>query len=136
VTIRGALYLTVFGNPHTARLPFEGRPVPVPGVGRCSARQGDDGKGYFVLCAHPFRLAPGLVSVDFGDALTFAQEESISYSPFPAELSFNPVFPYHAAYYKASLPAALITSQEPLAHIRRDFEIAGVRLSDFGPSKM
>ena len=131
VTIRGALYLTVFGNPQTARIPFDGRPGPVSGVGLCSAQRGDDGKGYFVLCAHPFRSAPGLVSVNFEDFPSIAHGESISYSPFPAELSFSPVSLYHASSYKASLAAALITNHEPLAHIRRDFELGGVHLGDF-----
>jgi hypothetical protein len=131
VTIRGALYMTVFGNLQTARIPFEGRPVAVSGVGLCSAQRGDDGKGYFVFCAHPFRSAPGLVSVNFEDFRSIAHGESISYSPFPAELSFSPVSLYFASSYTASLPAVLITNQEPLAHIRRDFELAGLRLGDF-----
>jgi len=140
VAIRGTLYLTMFGNPQTARIPFESRfesrPVPAPGVGLCSAQQMDDGKGYFVLCAHPFRSLAGIVSVYFDDFRTIAHGESISYSPFPAELKFDPVSLYLDSSSRALVSTVLITNQEPLAHIRRDFELVGLRLSEFGPSRM
>jgi hypothetical protein len=59
-----------------------------------------------------------------------------SYSPFPADLAFDPVNS-HLAYIASleypfpAFTAATIQTSEPLAHLRRDFEIGDLRLSDF-----
>ena len=59
-----------------------------------------------------------------------------TYSPFPADLAFDPVNSHRtyiaSLYYPfAPFTAATVGTTEPLAHLRRDFEIGGLRLSDF-----
>jgi hypothetical protein len=59
-----------------------------------------------------------------------------AYSPFPADLAFDPVnshLSYIASNYWPfpAFTAATIETSEPLTHLRRDFEIGGLRLSDF-----
>jgi hypothetical protein len=60
----------------------------------------------------------------------------VTYSPFPADLALDPVnnhLSYTASleYPFAPFTAATIQTAEPLAHLRRDFQIGGLRLSDF-----
>ena len=59
-----------------------------------------------------------------------------TYSPFPADLALDPVNShrtYIASLYYPFTPftAATVGTSEPLAHLRRSFEIGGVRLGDF-----
>ena len=59
-----------------------------------------------------------------------------TYSPFPAGLALDPVnshVVYRASLYNPFAPftAATVETSEPLTHLRRDFEISGLRLSDF-----
>jgi hypothetical protein len=59
-----------------------------------------------------------------------------TYSPFPADLALDPVYS-HLAYIASleypfpAFTAATVGTSEPLSHLRRDFEIGGLRLSDF-----
>jgi hypothetical protein len=54
VKVRGSLYLTLFGNRHTALVPFGDRSVPVPRVGVCSASGGGNRQTYFLICSSAF----------------------------------------------------------------------------------
>ncbi len=59
--------------------------------------------------------------------------EAVSYSPFPAELGLNPVegrVPFGSPSYGSE---ATVTIKEPIAHIRRDFSLGEVRISDDRP---
>lgn len=56
----------------------------------------------------------------------------ISYAPFPAQLSLAPVSrSFTFSTFRGPLSAAIVETVEPLAHIRRDFEIGGLRLGEF-----
>lgn len=140
IRVRGSLYLTVFGNRRTALVPFGGRSVPVPHVGVCAASEGANRRPYFLICSSAFRFPPELVSYTFmqsakeaaQDARTSTQPRSISYSPFPAEPGISPVsqdFTFSTAH--ALFSEGRVDTVEPLAHIRRNFEIDNLRLSDF-----
>ncbi len=62
-----------------------------------------------------------------------------SYSPFPADLGIDPVHQFSSfASEPGPFSEVAIETLEPLAHLRHDFEIDNVRLSDFEsqPSSM
>jgi hypothetical protein len=74
----------------------------------------------------------GLSKNTFREASSRGPMQRISYSPFPADLSIGPVsqhFSYEVLPGRVS--DVVIESVEPLAHLRREFEIDNLRLSDF-----
>jgi len=140
IKVRGSLYLTLFGNRQTARVPFGDRSVPVRRVGVCSASGGAKRQSYFLICSSAFRFPSVLVSYSFiqpakegvQDVRSSTQPRTISYSPFPAELGISPVsqdFTFSTVY--VPLAEARVETVEALAHIRRNFEIDNLRLGDF-----
>lgn len=138
--VRGWLYLTLFGNPQTARVPFGDRSVRVPRVGVCSASGGANRRSYFLICSSAFRFPPVLVSYRFIQSAKEAVEDvwsstqprrPISYSPFPAELGISPVSQdFTFATLTVPVSEAEVDTVEPLAHIRRNLEIDNLRLGD------
>lgn len=140
VNIRGTLYFTLYGNEQITHIPFQSRSVPVPSMGICSASRGAGGRTYFLLCSSAFRAEPDLVSIRFVElgknslrvTTPYGPLRWISYSPFPADLNINPVSQYFT-YRKSEQPLSdvVIESVEPLLHMQRNFEIDGLRLSDF-----
>jgi hypothetical protein len=103
--------------------------VSVPGVGMCRATLSEQGVPV-VLCRTAFRWPRRLVWArdDTGRGEVFA--ETMSYSPFPADLHISPVESHWA---RASLNQAgevTIVTQDPIAHIRTDVELRDVRLGD------
>ena len=138
--VRGSLYLTIFGNHQTARVPFGDQSVPVPGVGVCAASAGAKQKSYFLICSSAFRFPPVLVSYRLLETTkegaqqvwTSTQPRAISYSPFPAEPGIVPVNQdFTFSTVRASLSEARVDTVEPLAYIQRSFEIDNIRLRDF-----
>ena len=120
VKFRGALYLTLYGNQRVTDVPFSAPPIAVPGRGLCAASPGAGRMSYYLVCNSAF-LDP---------------EGPPTYSPFPADLALDPVnthLAYTASLYYPFSPftAAKVATTEPLAHLRRDFDIGGLRLSDF-----
>jgi hypothetical protein len=139
VKLHGTLYLTLYGNQRTASVPFQDRPVPVSGVGMCSAIRGADPHTYLLRCSSAFRWQPDLVfihvaSKDTWGGVSYSPLHALSYSPFPAALSLSPVGVYarlgHATFREPA-PPVTVSTLEPLAHLARDFEISGLRLGDF-----
>ena len=57
----------------------------------------------------------------------------LSYSPFPADLSIDPIIPYSAysTFNKFPVPNVKITTLEPMAHIRIPLEIDSLLLSKY-----
>jgi hypothetical protein len=139
--VRGSLYMTLFGNWQAVRIPFGDRSVPVPRVGVCSASGGAHRQSYFLICSSAFRFPPVLVSYSFIPSAKEAVQDvwssteprrPISYSPFPAELGISPVSQdFTFATVQVPLAEARVDTVEPLAHIRRNFEIDNLRLGDF-----
>jgi len=120
VKFRGAMYLTLYGHQRVTDVPFSAPPMAVPGRGLCTASPGTERKSYYLVCNSAFLDPQGMVT----------------YSPFPADLALDPVnnhLSYTASleYPFAPFTAATIQTAEPLAHLRRDFQIGGLRLSDF-----
>jgi hypothetical protein len=143
VRFRGSLYLTLYGNRRITDIPLQNRPVVTPGMGLCSASRGAEGQMCFLVCISAFRGRPDLVSIRFVqpgepasvEAMTYSPQHVISYSPFPAEFGIDPVSPYVTSLPYSTIQgppsAARVATLEPLAHIRRDFDIGGLRLSEF-----
>lgn len=135
VQVRGFLYLTLYGNRRTSKIPFDGKIRPVPGMGLCSATGGNFAP-YFLVCNTVFRPSPDLVSVTFEPktyrAESYAPPRAPSYSPFPAWLTFNPVYTYESySIYKGPLDGVTVVALEPLSHVRAPLAIDGLRLSDY-----
>jgi hypothetical protein len=138
--VRGSLYLTLFGNRQTARVPLEDRSIPVPRVGVCSASRGANRQSYFLICSSAFRFPAVLVSYRFKQSVKDTVQEvwssteprAISYSPFPADPGINPVSQdFTFSTVPVPLSEATVDTLEALAHIRRDFEINNLRLGSF-----
>jgi hypothetical protein len=138
--VRGSLYLTLFGNRQTARVPLEDRSIPVPRVGVCSASRGANRQSYFLICSSAFRFPAVLVSYRFKQSVKDTVQEvwssteprAISYSPFPAEPGINPVSQdFTFSTVPVPLSEATVDTLKALAHIRRDFEINNLRLGSF-----
>lgn len=143
VKIRGTLYLTLFGNRRTTRIPFGGEHITTPGMGICSARRsggGSIGYMYFLLCASAFRTPPDLVTVRFEErgkdvfreVKPYPVPRRISYSPLAADLDISPVGQYFTLTQSPrELSDVAIDDLEPLAHVTREFELDGLRLGEF-----
>jgi hypothetical protein len=136
VRLRGYLYMTLLGNRQVSQVAFDQHRKPVRGMGICSASGGNNAP-YFLACNSAFRPQTELVSVFFEPSkrLTNAPVQALSYSPFPAELSLNPMTP-HVAYstFNEPLDAATVVSLQPLAHVRAAIAIEGLRLADYEAS--
>jgi hypothetical protein len=138
VKIHGTLYITLFGNRRTTRIPFDGPRVATPGMGLCSAQRGRDGHNYFLFCATPFRTIPDIVSVQFVEQETsrevspYQMRRRVSYSPLAADLDIKPVDQYFTwTMSTRKLSEVAIDDWAPLAHVQRDFELDGLRLGEF-----
>ncbi len=67
LTLRGTLYLTVYGHRQSTRVPFGDSSVSVPRVGVCSASQttATTRRNYFLICSSAFRNPSAAVSYRF-----------------------------------------------------------------------
>ncbi len=149
VRFAGTLWLTLF-QPQTPQRSAHGRPVTLPGVGRCDSAH--DRVGAWIRCTMPLktrhRLGISLVARDTGERF---HHQTIAYprtlSPLPADFGFSPVnrattfFP--ASFSKGRFYGGVLTLTHkqieqmdveyevstPVAHLRRDFVIENVVLS-------
>lgn len=130
---RVALFLTIFGNSKTAKIPLQEQPVNVFDGLQCYTgagnREGD------ILCRSVFRWPARIIDarVDGYGASAFTQ--FISYSPFPADLRLQPVETRWASAYTSREPPksreVTIAIKEPTAFVRRDFEFEGIQIRDW-----
>ena len=133
VHIQGALSLTIFGNPRSTDLAME-TPTVVPGVGQClvlprepAPARDTDVRSF--LCLAPLRWPRLLVTghaKDRASGETFSAD--LSYSPFPADFRLSPV--ERNLGLVAAAETITITTQEPLAHVRSEFDARNIRLGD------
>jgi hypothetical protein len=124
VTVQASLFLTAFGNARAKTIPLQEKPVYVMDGLQCYLGIFDH-----VTCRSAFRWPARLVDSKLGTN-TNNVTQLISYSPFSAELKFNP-FESHWATGAPSTREVTIQPKEPLTHFRRDFEFHDVRLADF-----
>ena len=128
VRIRSELYLTVFGNERTTLTRPGAEPVNVPGVGVCRTALSEQ-RAPAVMCRSAFRLPRRLVWIrdDTGRGELL---ETMSYSPFPAELRISPVENSWAKAFLNQSGDVTIVDQEPIAYVRTDVELGDVQLGD------
>jgi hypothetical protein len=128
VHLRGSAFATLYGNERRTEVPFSGNQVDVPGAGLCMSSHTSTLTQ--ITCRYPFRSPRDAVTLFIGPTGTDPLGARHSYSPFPAEIDDSPVvtFATNTLRQVASLP--IVVTAEPLAHIRRDFEIKNLRLSD------
>jgi hypothetical protein len=140
LTVHGSLYFTLYGNRHATNIPFQNRSVPVPDVGLCSAGRGPGIGSGMVFCSSAFQPRRDLVFFSFiasgqgtsQPAAASSRPQLLSYSPFPAELSLEPVSQFFSFNLQPGAFAGVtVETFQPLAHIRRDFEIRDLHLSEF-----
>jgi hypothetical protein len=137
VTLRASLYFTLFGNAHSKTIPLTGQPSNAPDGLQCYT---DVVKAEWdVYCRTAFRWPARLVYAKLGHTNANSFTQSVSYSPFPASLNIDPIETRWASAYAAG-PAPFepvrdvtIIVEEPLAHLRRDFEAHDVQLDKFNP---
>ena len=132
--IRGAIYVTLFGNPQSSTIPVSRRPRNVSENLQCYTEhvQSD----WNVFCKSALRWPEKLIFARLENLSEEGVREAISYSPFPGEFNINPIsiawasaFAYGPAP-KSPIRNVTFTMEEPLVHLRRDFERANVRLGD------
>jgi hypothetical protein len=133
VTLRASVYLTLFGNAKSTTLPLTDEPTYTSDGLECYT---DNVRAEWdVYCRSAFRWPGRLIYAKLGHTAANSFQQAVSYSPFPADLNINPIETRWASAYAAG-PApnvrdVTIIVEEPLAHMRRDLEARGVRLSDF-----
>ena len=131
VAVRGSLYLTLFGNARSQALPLSGQPANALDGLQCYTNVVS--AEWDVYCRSAFRWPARLVFAKLGrtNANSFAQ--TVSYSPFPAGLNIEPIETRWASAFASGPPPTVrnvtIVVEEPLAHLRRDFEARGVQLN-------
>ncbi len=132
---RASMYLTLFGDARSTVVPVGGPRTPVPGVGNCSVEHPFDGwpgRYYMSVCASAFRWPARLISVAVDGGVSEFRDRP--YSPLPADVGISPVKAWadQGNAWKLrpdqkpdhEIPAARtarITTEEPLAHFRREF---------------
>jgi hypothetical protein len=127
LTIRISLYMTIFGNARDKTIQLTKSPQNVIAGLQCYA-----GYANQLVCDAPFRW-PGLyVSEKRPSGALSGFTRLISYSPFPAEFTVQPLVRNGLVYYSEH-PQELdrsvtIDVQEPLAYVRRDLEIRDVEV--------
>jgi len=139
VTLRGALYFTIFGDPRTQTIPQQREPLTLFDRLRCST--GVLQNLTETRCTSAFRW-PALWIGNSHE--TFYQ--SISYSPFPAELSLTPLESHSAMNAQGLAPPSPLGPHEPppitmvalrpLAHVRRDVQFGNIHLVDVFMQRM
>ena len=127
LTIRVSLYLTIFGNARDKTIQLTKSAQNVIAGLQCYA-----GYANQLVCDAPFRW-PGLhVSERTTSGALSGFTRLISYSPFPAEFTVQPLVRNGLVYYSEH-PQELdrpvtIDVREPLAYVRRDVEIRNVEV--------
>jgi hypothetical protein len=124
--------MTIFGNSRSTNISWE-TPTAVPGVGQClvlppnAMPQWEPDVRNF-LCVAALRWPNLLVTGHAaGRSSGDAFGANISYSPFPAE--FTPI-PLDTRMGIVAGDTLTITTEEPLAHVRAEFDATNIRLGD------
>ena len=133
MTLRASLYFTLFGNARSQTIPLSDQPSNAPDGLQCYT---DSVKSEWdVYCRSAFRWPARLVYAKLGHTNANSFTQFVSYSPFPASLSIDPVETRWASAYAAgptpNVRDVTIIVEEPLVHLRRDFEAQDVQLDQF-----
>ena len=128
LNLRGDLYFTLLGHKRSAYLPLQGDSVRVQGVGFCSADV------QLISCSSAFRTPSYSTTVLIEQQSSTGRRSATepfppipSYTPFPADFSLSPLNHFSSPRLSSMLEARVETI-EPLAYLRRSFEISSVTL--------
>jgi hypothetical protein len=131
LTLHGSLYFTLFGNPRSATIPLTDEPTNAIDGLQCYTQERAE---WDVYCRSAFRWPSRLIYATLGHTNAHSFTQFVSYSPFPASLNIDPVETRWASAYAAGPPPVVrdvtIVVQEPVAHVRRDFEAREIQLTD------
>jgi len=127
LTLRGAAYITLFGETESRTVTLRERPVNVQDGLQCFP--GDFG---YLICRSFFRWPARLVYAESAGKESTFMNTLISYSPFPANADLGVITWREGGGVNTA--KLTLTTQKPPAHFWRRFQIRGIRLSDFeGP---
>ena len=133
VTLRGSIYLTLFGNSKSTTIPLSDEPINASDGLQCYTDTVH--AEWDVFCRSPFRWPGRLVYAKLGHTNANSFTQFVSYSPFPASLNIEPVETRWASAYAAgptpNVRDVTIIVEEPLVHLRRDFQARDVQLEQF-----
>jgi hypothetical protein len=136
--LHASLYFTLFGNAQSRTMPFSSDFFNAPGGLQCAAESDTLRTLWNVKCRSPFRWPARLVYQRLGDTdENTIPPQSVSYSPFPADLSLDPIETRQSTVSaggpgpKPAIRDFTIIVEEPLAHLRRDIQARNVQLNDF-----
>jgi hypothetical protein len=125
-TVRISADLTLFTNSHRATAVLADKFVNVADGMQCFRDR------FSVLfCRAPFRWPAALVYAKISDTVVSPLNSLISYAPFPAGLSLNPIEQHWAAGPPLSQPEVTLIWKEPVAYFERDLTISGVQLGPY-----
>jgi len=127
VKLDAAVYFTLFGNARSRTIAVRKKPVNVMDGVQCFMVTLP---GTEFLCRALFRWPTGLVSAKFSENDLRPFRQARSYSPFPAGLGLGPIETHSTEGTPTLDKEVAIIVKEPIAHIRRDFEVRDVRLVD------
>jgi hypothetical protein len=128
VTLRGALYFTVFGNPQDEFVLDGNNAVLLRNGLRCGF---DEWRGfqsnYYFRCKSGLRWPAQLFYVNRGPL-----NATVSFSPFPAYLGLSPI-DERGRYMRADEPRSqlTVTTKHIIAHVKKDFTMDNVRLETY-----
>jgi hypothetical protein len=135
VTLHASLYFTLFGNALSQTMPFGSGFFKAPAGLQCAAESDALRTAWNVRCRSALRWPARLVYEKLWDSEDNNIPQSVSFSPFPADLSIDPI---EARQSVTSMPGpapairnVTIIAEEPLAHLHRDIEARAVELDDF-----
>ena len=120
--MRLTLYLSLFGNARATTIPLGSRPVYALDGVECYMGQFAE-----LFCRSAFRWPERLIYAQGADGSLNSLYQLISYSPFPAALSVNPIEEHWTSGLSRAAKQVTIISRRPIAHLRRDMQLEGVR---------
>jgi hypothetical protein len=137
VTLHASLYFTLFGNAQSRTMPLNGGLFDAPDGLQCAAESNTLRAAWSVKCRSAFRWPARLVYERLGDTDENTIPQPVSYSPFPADLSIDPIESRQELLSEGgpgprpAISDFTIIVEEPLAHLRRDIEAHNAQLDDF-----
>ncbi len=122
VSIRGSLYVTLFGSATQNTIPLQDRPVRVGAGMQCIY-----GTKKYIYCTAPLRWPGRLVYAEFGPNEIRSFTHPVSYSPFPAGVDLDTVDMDMLAPPDTAREATIV-SMAPLRHMKLRIDLPDLRV--------
>lgn len=124
LVLSGVAYITLFGETETRTVTVQAHPANLQDGLRCFA-----GDFNYLVCRSLFRWPARLLYAASGGNESTFPNTLISYSPFPADPDLSVITSRSGG--DIGTGKFTLTTQKPLAHFWRRFQIRDTRLSDF-----